>query len=824
MSSPYSNRVNRRRSGRDRRPRPALLRGVTAAAEPLEGRALMTATPSFVGSPIPFASSGESDAVVAMFASGGFAIGKLSPLNDEDGNYQLAAQRYTSAGVASGSPVVVDPNFDRLAGMAADGAGDLVVLDTYNSDVYLTATRAGQSSFSTQSYVAGGTPLSVTVNAAGKGVALYFDTGNRLKGTPFTLSTSGTGLSVGDDFDLSGTFAGISAGNLAAAVAPDGTIGVFGVGDSAALFHTYTSTGSSKSSTVSVTAKFGAVVPPALAVDAHGVFTGYWSSYDTTSLNHTQQYTSTAALVGATHNVPAYYGLFIAATREGVLTEAYYNGTLADFDAAANSGSSTITPTDNSHIFALATNGTGSAVILYQDVNGTAARRVSIPAPAESAFTTYSVGQTVEAENYNVGGEGTAYHDDNAAQQGNTYRLDSGVDVQSSSSASNGYYVGYADAGEYLDYTVTVATTGTYNMAFQIRGPVSGSTAATGGQFHANFNGTNKTGTLTVTSSSSSFGTVTASNLSLSAGTYTVRVQFDKNATNSGAAANLDSFKLTAVATTPTPTQLTGTTFGTSGSYANSGNTVAKATDGNLSTYFDGPTANGNTVGLDLGTTRVVSQIRFAPRGGYASRMVGGVFQASNSSTFASGVATVYTVGSAPAQGQLTTATVTNTTAYRYWRYVAPNGSYGDIAEFQLFGTGPTLAQLSGTPFGTSGSYANSGNTIAKATDGNLSTFFDGPSANGNVVGLDLGSAKVVSQIRFAPRSGYASRMVGGVFQASNSANFSSGVVSVYTVGTAPAQGQLTNVGTNQTTAYRYWRYVAPNGSYGDIAEFQLFG
>ncbi len=277
--------------------------------------------------------------------------------------------------------------------------------------------------------------------------------------------------------------------------------------------------------------------------------------------------------------------------------------------------------------------------------------------------------------------------------------------------------------------------------------------------------------------------------------------------------------------TTPTSTQLTGTTSGTAGSFQNNGNTVAKATDGNLSTYFDGPTANGDIVVIDLGSAKSVSQIKYAPRSTYASRMVGGVFQASNSATFASGVVNVYTVSATPAVGALTTVTPSTTTAYRYWRYVAPNGSYGNIAEFELFGsTASTPTQLAGTTSGTAGSYLSDGDTVALATDGNPSTYFDGPTANGDVVVIDLGSAKAVAQIKYAPRSTYASRMVGGVFQASNSAGFSSGVVTVYTVVTTPAVGVLTTVTPSTGTAYRYWRYVAPNGSYGNIAEFQLFG
>ena len=205
--------------------------------------------------------------------------------------------------------------------------------------------------------------------------------------------------------------------------------------------------------------------------------------------------------------------------------------------------------------------------------------------------------------------------------------------------------------------------------------------------------------------------------------------------------------------------------------------------------------------------------------------MTGGVFQASNDINFASGVVTVYTVTGTPASGSLTTVTPSTTTAYRYWRYLAPNGSYGDIAEFELFGGGSaSLAQRTGTTYGTSGSYQNDGNTIAKATDSNLSTFYDGSAANGNAIGLDLGSAQTVSEIKYAPRSGYASRMVGGVFQASNDINFASGVTTLYTISATPGSGSLTTVTLSSPVTDRYYRYLAPNGSYGDVAEVEFFG
>ena len=140
-------------------------------------------------------------------------------------------------------------------------------------------------------------------------------------------------------------------------------------------------------------------------------------------------------------------------------------------------------------------------------------------------------------------------------------------------------------------------------------------------------------------------------------------------------------------------TNLTGTVIGTAGSYHSQGNTAAHAFDGNLSTFFDAPDASGDWAGLDFGTAKIITQISYAPRSGWASRMVGGMFQASNSADFSSGVATLYTVTAVPATGVLTTVQIVNFSAYRYVRYIGPANSYSNIAEGQFSGS----AAVSGT-------------------------------------------------------------------------------------------------------------------------------
>ncbi len=273
---------------------------------------------------------------------------------------------------------------------------------------------------------------------------------------------------------------------------------------------------------------------------------------------------------------------------------------------------------------------------------------------------------------------------------------------------------------------------------------------------------------------------------------------------------------------------LTGTLIATSGSYGNGGNTAANALDNNLNTFFDGPTANGNFVGLMpniIPEPYQLTEIRYAPRPGFSSRMVGGVFQGSNSSNFSSPT-TLYTITTAPAQGVLTTVPIGSRGNYEYFRYLSPAGSYGDVAEVEFFGyiAGSFPTPLTGTPIGTAGSYANSGNTIAKAFDGNLVTYFDGPDPTGDWVGLDLGTAQVATSVQYSPRPGFKSRMLGGEIQASNTANFSTGVVTLATIATSPTPGVLNTLSPSNSVAYEYYRYIGPANSYRDIAELVFLG
>jgi regulation of enolase protein 1 (concanavalin A-like superfamily) len=140
---------------------------------------------------------------------------------------------------------------------------------------------------------------------------------------------------------------------------------------------------------------------------------------------------------------------------------------------------------------------------------------------------------------------------------------------------------------------------------------------------------------------------------------------------------------------------------------------------------------------------------------------------------------------------------------------------------------GVTLpTKLTGTSIGTAGSFGNvTTTTKAAAMDGNLATFFDAPTSDGAWVGIDLGanSTAVLTRVSFAPRATYGQRMVGGIFQGANVADFST-AVTLFTVSASPVEGSLTDQVITNTGSYRYFRYLSPAAGYCNVAEIQFWG
>lgn len=122
-------------------------------------------------------------------------------------------------------------------------------------------------------------------------------------------------------------------------------------------------------------------------------------------------------------------------------------------------------------------------------------RAATAPPAVEAPFGAkpWPVPGTVEAENYDKGGEGIGFHDNDGVNSGGAYRPHDGVDMDACTDTGGGYYVGWTAAGQWLRYTVTAAVGGTYTVDFRV------SAAGAGGHFHLeDARGKDLTGPITV--------------------------------------------------------------------------------------------------------------------------------------------------------------------------------------------------------------------------------------------------------------------------------------------------------------------------------------
>ncbi len=165
-------------------------------------------------------------------------------------------------------------------------------------------------------------------------------------------------------------------------------------------------------------------------------------------------------------------------------------------------------------------------------------------------------------------------------------------------------------------------------------------------------------------------------------------------------------------------------------------------------------------------------------------------------------------------------------TTYHY--VVSANTPHGESADSE-----PAAAtadgRLRGSIIGTDGSHKGSGADKRTVFDGYLDNYFD-PPVRDAWVGLDLGEGveAVVTGVKYCPRRNAAERMVGGTFQGSDTADFSAGVVDLFTIRTQPEEGVLTArdvAEAGDAGGFRYLRYIPTEGErWCNVAEIQFLG
>jgi hypothetical protein len=164
---------------------------------------------------------------------------------------------------------------------------------------------------------------------------------------------------------------------------------------------------------------------------------------------------------------------------------------------------------------------------------------------------------TIEVENFDVGNEGSAYHDtDSRNTGGNNYRP-GGVDVIGLNDSGSTRGVGFTKAGEWLKYSVNVTNAGSYHADFRV------SSLGNGGQFYLEVDGKNVSGTLTVpnTKNWNAYTTVGVKGINLTGGKHTLRLVFTKNGA-SGFVGNFNrmTFARAGATATPAPAKPASTT------------------------------------------------------------------------------------------------------------------------------------------------------------------------------------------------------------------------------------------------------------------------
>ncbi|MDR2954689.1 MAG: discoidin domain-containing protein [Prevotella sp.] len=134
-----------------------------------------------------------------------------------------------------------------------------------------------------------------------------------------------------------------------------------------------------------------------------------------------------------------------------------------------------------------------------------------------------------------------------------------------------------------------------------------------------------------------------------------------------------------------------------------------------------------------------------------SNRMIGGKFQVANNPQFLNPV-TLHTVEELGINSkEIRLDRIIN--KYRYWRYLSPNGSHGNIAELAFYEK-DSINPVVGKIIGTNGSYRDGGSFYKEAAfDGDILTFFDSPHTDGSWVGMDFGRPVNINRIIYTPRS-----------------------------------------------------------------------
>ncbi|HYC86688.1 MAG TPA: carbohydrate-binding protein, partial [Chryseosolibacter sp.] len=214
------------------------------------------------------------------------------------------------------------------------------------------------------------------------------------------------------------------------------------------------------------------------------------------------------------------------------------------------------------------TTGTYSVTLSATNSAGTGSKTLSLvvnPAATQAPYggTVRNLPGTIQAEDFDSGGEGVAYHDVDATNTGGQYRSE-GVDIEACS--EGGFNVGWLRTTEWLEYTVNVTTAGTYTISARV------ATALSGRTFHVELNGVNISGTINVpnTGGWQTWQTVTVTTPALTIGQKILRIVIGTDDFNLNHVAFATAGGAPVVTNTSLPSGTVGSSYSTSITATNS--------------------------------------------------------------------------------------------------------------------------------------------------------------------------------------------------------------------------------------------------------------
>ncbi len=154
-----------------------------------------------------------------------------------------------------------------------------------------------------------------------------------------------------------------------------------------------------------------------------------------------------------------------------------------------------------------------------------ALRLQSINPPAKMPWggVPWPVPGQIEAENFDLGGEGQSYHDTTIVNEGGQYRKSEAVDIINSTDTNGGYMVFDTAPGEWLDYTVNAAVSGVYELDIRMT-----TAAVDTGYFHFEVDGTLVDSEVAQNNGTPGGWYTLVTSVPFNSGTHVLRIVFDQ--------------------------------------------------------------------------------------------------------------------------------------------------------------------------------------------------------------------------------------------------------------------------------------------------------